>query len=61
MAPYPSSPRLPTGLVRGGVFSGAAMWKALGMAGWITIATLIFVVALIVLVGDARERTNFRR
>jgi hypothetical protein len=43
------------------VFSGAAMWKALGMAGWITIATLIFVVALIVLVGDARERTNFRR
>ena len=49
------------GLVCGGVFSGAAMRKALGMAGWITIATLIFVVALIVVIGDARERTNFRR
>jgi hypothetical protein len=37
------------------------MWKAIGMAGWITIATLIFVVALIVVLRDAPERTNFRR
>ena len=37
------------------------MWKANGMAGWITIATLIFVVAMIVVIRDARERTNFRR
>ena len=31
------------------------------MAGWLTIAALIFVVALVVVVGDTREQTKYRR
>ncbi len=31
------------------------MWKPKGMAGWFTIATIAFVLALLVVIGDARE------